>query len=255
MSPCSVMVFQSTRPVRGATEAFTGTFHQPNDFNPRAPCGARHVGTVAVKTSAEFQSTRPVRGATVPQRRPAKRGAISIHAPRAGRDVVAYNAVYFSLSISIHAPRAGRDGRRRRIKPAAAHFNPRAPCGARRAPERTEVILAKFQSTRPVRGATFGDTIHAHGGRISIHAPRAGRDRGGGDGFADPALDFNPRAPCGARLVHVLPGPAVHHISIHAPRAGRDRLKFGHLEFHMISIHAPRAGRDAAMSAAARPAV
>ena len=170
------MVFQSTRPVRGATEAFTGTFHQPNDFNPRAPCGARHVGTVAVKTSAEFQSTRPVRGATKDNLLAetaelisihAPRAGrdhihiglnagqkISIHAPRAGRDVVAYNAVYFSLSISIHAPRAGRDGRRRRIKPAAAHFNPRAPCGARRC------------------DVCGGQTCCL----ISIHAPRAGRD-------------------------------------------------------------------------------
>ena len=71
LSVC-ILPFQSTRPVRGATEAFTGTFHQPNDFNPRAPCGARHVGTVAVKTSAEFQSTRPVRGATYCQRVNAK---------------------------------------------------------------------------------------------------------------------------------------------------------------------------------------
>ena len=55
--------FQSTRPVRGATEADKGHDHE-----------------------SKFQSTRPVRGAT------GKRiiihivNGISIHAPRAGRD-------------------------------------------------------------------------------------------------------------------------------------------------------------------------
>ncbi len=56
--------------------------------------------------------------------------------------------------------------------------------------------------------------------RVSIHAPRAGRD---GAEF----LDVN--------LVHV---------SIHAPRAGRDahsHIVFPDIE---VSIHAPRAGRD-----------
>ena len=55
-------------------------------------------------------------------------------------------------------------------------FNPRAPCGARLYLPLGENPLALFQSTRPVRGATrFGHGGLSHG-RISIHAPRAGRD-------------------------------------------------------------------------------
>ena len=56
--------FQSTLPVRGATDKVT--------YN-----GKRYV----------FQSTLPVRGATESGRSPSRRLVISIHAPRAGSDV------------------------------------------------------------------------------------------------------------------------------------------------------------------------
>ena len=55
-----------------------------------------------------------------------------------------------------------------------------------------------FQSTRPVRGATRNGPFHTYLVRISIHAPRAGRD-------VDGLIFDNWR-----------------EISIHAPRAGRD---------------------------------
>ena len=192
------------------------------------------------------------------------------------------------------------------------YFNPRAPCGARPFKQTTKMAWDKFQSTRPVRGATqlhraladYVDiSIHApRAGRdrrsasssmtassISIHAPRAGRDRDNGrrrkDGAAisihapragrDAALigwgvyirNFNPRAPCGARLSPIFmfsfppdfnprapcgarPAGTGYRqryllISIHAPRAGRDEdLKKVYHELFDISIHAPRAGRD-----------
>ena len=56
------------------------------------------------------------------------------------------------------------------------HFNPRAPCGARLHDKDTTEDGVLFQSTRPMRGATF---IFYDGRRtkdISIHAPHAGRD-------------------------------------------------------------------------------
>ena len=60
--------FQSTRPVRGATLAAYYFGIVQADFNPRAPCGARR----AVATVDDHRS------------------AISIHAPRAGRDYQKY---------------------------------------------------------------------------------------------------------------------------------------------------------------------
>ena len=60
--PC--VLFQSTRPVRGATRSCRRSHPQRHRFNPRAPCGARHIKKVGGYKYAEFQSTRPVRGAT-----------------------------------------------------------------------------------------------------------------------------------------------------------------------------------------------
>ncbi len=124
-----------------------------------------------------FQSTRPVRGATSP-------GSPS-----------AWNQTDFNP----RAPCGARRGCRRRRSPASRNFNPRAPCRARRKHVAMGTLFPKFQSTRPVRGATR-HVAKAHVRRvISIHAPRAGRDDG--DGVAD---------------------AAAQPISIHAPRAGRD---------------------------------
>ena len=81
-----------------------------------------------------------------------------------------------AVVISIHAPRVGRDPFRR---PARSRGN-------------------KFQSTRPVWGATRDAHRAVERTPISIHAPRVGRDDPNGSP-ATAARDFNPRAPCGAR--------------------------------------------------------
>ena len=149
----SAMIFQSTRPVRGATLLFLRLKLRRIHFNPRAPCGARpRRGTTTNSTTLfqstrpvrgattrkdilrhewEFQSTRPVRGATMGQAAREADGWISIHAPRAGRDIYLVPQVGVLFVISIHAPRAGRDQERQARDRGASHFNPRAPCGAR----------------------------------------------------------------------------------------------------------------------------
>ena len=58
--------------------------------------------------------------------------------------------------------------------------------------------MEMFQSTRPVWGATSGAMQDMRRSRVSIHAPRVGRD------FIRRLVlnylrGFNPRAPCGAR--------------------------------------------------------
>ena len=79
-----------------------------------------------------FQSTRPVWGATV------------------GVLVIVPNA----QQISIHAPRVGRDSAVGQLRDRQQYFNPRAPCGARPRGTKFKVGDIKFQSTRPVWGAT-----------------------------------------------------------------------------------------------------
>ncbi len=125
---------------------------------------------------------------------------ISIHAPRAGSDEIVGLIVTVGM-ISIHAPRAGSDSCYTAGLYNPAHFNPRSPCGERHDRDRHSgsrdaisihapraggddvqyihySLFMEFQSTPPVRGAT-------------------GR-RGGA---AADMGDFNPRPPCGGRLV------------------------------------------------------
>ena len=100
--------FQSSLPVRGATDPNS---HHPctiQHFNPRSPCGERPVSWRRCRTTQTFQSSLPVRGATwLPP------------------------ACAHPIPISILAPRAGSDGTAAAGKAAGKHFNPRSPCGER----------------------------------------------------------------------------------------------------------------------------
>ena len=191
------MAFQSTRPVRGATPRSQSTIHRRYGFNPRAPCGARRDIRHRGKPTLTFQSTRPVRGATCISGGKINACNVSIHAPRAGRDLPGGQRVTFA-KVSIHAPRAGRDSALNTSSRARQSFNPRAPCGARPDDHHDELRRQKFQSTRPVRGATASSQLQSarilfqstrpvrgatqkvrdgdHLTGVSIHAPRAGRD-------------------------------------------------------------------------------
>ena len=129
----------------------------------------------------EFQSTRPVWGATGRIIVLKVRMGISIHAPRVGRDrkdvaddagarhfnprapcgarPIVIARLSFAAEISIHAPRVGRDPPLYPVSCLQAYFNPRAPCGARPVPAANIFDKIKFQSTRPVWGATANLTI------------------------------------------------------------------------------------------------
>ena len=79
---------------------------------------------------------------------------ISIHAPRVGRDLCAVLRCVAAAVISIHAPRVGRDRCWSARTSRPRHFNPRAPCGARQLKRDLIHVAKRFQSTRPVWGAT-----------------------------------------------------------------------------------------------------
>ena len=123
--------FQSTRPIRGATWGHRIDISIIWDFNPRAPYGARQKAEQDQLQDTQYFNPRAPYGA-----RPLTRlvldtiGRISIHAPHTGRDIL-YRVLCLRHPISIHAPHTGRDtisiidGR---LRP---NFNPRAPYGAR----------------------------------------------------------------------------------------------------------------------------
>ena len=265
------MIFQSTRPIRGATHSKMQILILITNFNPRAPYGARRGPGPSRQPRARFQSTRPIRGATKADNDIGPRICISIHAPHTGRDcatpvaktgtthfnprapygarLLALDVTDYDTQISIHAPHTGRD-HRQRVSAAQPHLiSIHAPHTGRDGNSSADIThITKFQSTRPIRGAT-GSTgtctwrsanfnprapygarrsvpPRVHGGAsISIHAPHTGRDS-----HLVPCTGstpyFNPRAPYGARPPRPATVPVIQPISIHAPHTGRD----GHQE-------------------------
>ena len=128
-----------------------------------------------------------------------------------------------------------------------SNFNPRSPCGERRAKRVLDCKGGGFQPTLPVRGATVRRRAFLLPESISTHAPRAG---------SDPRYDD--------RLSRY------ERISTHAPRAGSDTMQrrtassfpvfqptlpvrgatfrdVRSLRIVPISTHAPRAGSDQAI--------
>ena len=100
--------------------------------------------------------------------------------------------------ISIHAPHAGRD----------------------RTPKPEKTIDKKFQSTRPMRGATSCEVMAYKVIFISIHAPHAGRDLNDHKEFF--VREFQSTRPMRGATKNSLPADGFSTISIHAPHAGRD---------------------------------
>ena len=126
----------------------------------------------------------------------------------------------FTSLVSIHAPRAGRDITLIFVKEINDSFNPRAPCGTR---QRTSLLLYwrfMFQSTRPVRDATSQGVPTEIYYPVSIHAPRAGRDyKPNHDQHHQQVSIHAPRAGRDDKAAKIVKQAEV---SIHAPRAGRD---------------------------------
>ena len=153
--------------------------------------------TIRSAVPSVFQSTLPARGATKSSGSKTAHSRISIHAPREGSDgcvpFLAHsqgisihapregsdNAVVALLvggNISIHAPREGSDGQVVQRLHLLADFNPRSPRGERLLFTLTILMIWKFQSTLPARGATAWVGWLSPADQISIHAPREGSD-------------------------------------------------------------------------------
>ena len=80
--------------------------------------------------------------------------------------------------ISIRAPLGGRDKRPGARRTWTNNFNPRAPWGARPGLAGLASSLNKFQSARPLGGATNIQISGNPSDEISIRAPLGGRDPG-----------------------------------------------------------------------------
>ena len=170
------MKFQPTRPLRGATVTEPLTISLL-EFQPTRPLrGATTADAEKAKRIEKFQPTRPLRGATVATGIIPARFGISTHAPLAGRDLKGGGRSLL-LRISTHAPLAGRDASAYASVPSASRFQPTRPLRGATVASAFTYLEEIFQPTRPLRGAT-------------VTTPRP----------QPSTRNFNPRAPCGARL-------------------------------------------------------
>ena len=178
--------------------------------------------------------------------------AISIHAPHTGRDVQLNGLDDELKAFQSTRPIRGATIRGKNAELGLTYFNPRAPYGARPTGCPIWTIRRRYFNPRAPYGARLA-LAAALGvvGPISIHAPHTGRDTQplsatrlpptfqstrpirGATGVAkaaiDKYIDFNPRAPYGAR--RRVYSPEIHGvgISIHAPHTGRDKcMRTGH---------------------------
>ena len=128
-------VFQSTHPMRGATETCLHAKYHGQDFNPRTPCGVRQAHSCGRRFSGRFQSTHPIRGATTASIPMVQTAAFqSTHPMRGATDCRC--RIHDHTNISIHAPHAGCDETQKNDLAHISNFNPRTPCGVRRRHDR-----------------------------------------------------------------------------------------------------------------------
>ena len=169
------------------------------------------------------------------------------------------------IDISIHPPRAGRDMICARSFLWRNHFNPPAPCGA--GPQR-HLLASKSLDFNPPAPCGAGLRRLRYQWRVGHFNPPApcGAGRFTWVTMCSVIWYFNPPAPCGAghpsdwntddpapfQSTRPMRGGTAADpdvlpmgtISIHPPRAGRDQALVGSIPYGFISIHPPRAGRD-----------
>ena len=222
---------------RGSSRASAGS----SCFNPRAPHGARLQQLIDLVTQLGFQSTRPARGATSTRRGFLRPRAVSIHAPRTGRDghLPRYQGACHQFQstrpargatkakrdyrphrgVSIHAPRTGRD------------LFLDASC---------TLTIVSIHAPRTGRDPRRRGLEHHP--RVSIHAPRTGRDITTAASRAS-ATGFNPRAPHGAR--HSASLALIADSTFQSTRPARGATQGGLSPAHSRGCFNPRAPHGA----------
>ena len=141
-----------------------------------------------------------MRGATLDGTLFAFHLAISTHAPLAGRDPLALTQEVAQFSISTHAPLAGRDFCNQRYHYGDRAISTHAPLAGRDAETPTlSKRITNISTHAPLAGRDNTEKTSSTDLYISTHAPLAGRDSTSAE-HSPANKDFNPRAPCGARL-------------------------------------------------------
>ena len=190
-------------------------------FNPRTPCGVRHIADWKVWYWNMFQSTHSLRSATRQYQDIPKNGFVSIHALLAECD---------------------------RTRPRTSErwegFNPRTPCGVRRFHSRRRCFATSFQSTHSLRSATRNYPISVSLLKFqSTHSLRSATNIGQRKACLFPVSIHALLAECdqgGFRHIQRL------NVSIHALLAECDEKVRWYRSTSLVSIHALLAECDCA---------
>ena len=259
--------FQSTHPVWGATPVISAVALEPDDFNPRTPCGVRPANHHQKRGAEVFQSTHPVWGATtfglipfLPAANfnprtpcgvrhttilPSSRCFANFNprTPCGVRHLVGVIALELREFQSTH-PVWGATTVGTAWPHTPWHFNPRTPCGVRPKTAGWYLRASEFQSTHPVWGATSRTSgLLSYRTYFNPRTPCGVRPKNSCS-VGSPNEYFNPRTPCGVRRFRL------HHQGLFLlfqsthPVWGATSFAMQYLVAIIISIHAPRVGCD-----------
>ncbi len=240
-------IFQSTLPLRGATLDLT-LASAGVDISIHTPlAGSDRPYTSSPKYSLLFQSTLPLRGATAEQLLRLQtnsfqstlplRGAtrvhvrdavldldvISIHTPLAGSDFDHRFRCFRTCAISIHTPLAGSDQNLVTSVIAAAKFQSTLPLRGATFAALAAFRQNQFQSTLPLRGATFAALAAFRQNQFQSTLPLRGAT------WSVPCrpsswCNFNPHSPCGERPCANRSMVSPTHFNPHSPCGERLRV-------------------------------
>ena len=196
------------------------------NFNPRPPCGGRHIGGCAVVRGFHFNPRPPCGGRHIDVYKNVIKDTISIHVPRVEDDVRIKKFICINF-ISIHVPRVEDD----------------------KYMHSPHIKETTFQSTSPVWRTTIYSNILSRFYLISIHVPRVEDDvllcmmqiltrifqstspvwrttnKYKNEKYK--RQNFNPRPPCGGRRAWTDSKGKMHKISIDVPRVEDDKINTG----------------------------
>ena len=205
-------LFQSTRPVRGATRTRSGRQPARWGFNPRAPYGARQEPRRQRPRRRLFQSTRPVRGAT----------------PLVGQ----------LMCIRVFQSTRSNSGG---LSPCL--FQSTRPVRGATCHRRNRRSAPVFQSTRPVRGATLLQAFQREG--IAFQSTRPVRGATIEAISAQPFdAKFQSTRPVRGATLDRCASTILSRFQSTRPVRGATSMASLCMQQHSVSIHAPRTGRD-----------
>ena len=240
--------------MRGATYQCPSPFGFRSYFNPHSPCGERRVAARISAPILPISIHTPHAGSDCTTQLDRYRlFNFNPHSPCGERLVLLERnsaiASYFNPHspcgerlyddqetvridrISIHTPHAGSDICWIRQLLSESYFNPHSPCGERLLPNPAEARPCIFQSTLPMRGATFASIIASMTVLFQSTLPMRGAtcifsfDR-------VPKLSFQSTLPMRGATDTYLQYGWKRGISIHTPHAGSDSKSYRiHIKF------------------------